>query len=114
MRILGRLFAVLGGLLVLTIAGVVVFAAFRLVTHERLVDQGHLEAKHRYLAAIEASARPNLVIILFDDLGWGDLGAYGSRAIATPRIDRLAAEGVRLTEYYAPAPYCTPPRGPGC
>ena len=110
MRILGRLFALLGGLLVLAIAGVVVFAAFRLVTHERQVDQGHLEAKHRYLAAIEASARPNLVIILFDDLGWGDLGAYGSRAIATPRIDRLAAEGVRLTEYYAPAPYCTPSR----
>ena len=94
----------------LAIAGVALFAAFRLATHEPLLDQQHLEAKHRYLASVEARARPNLVIILFDDLGWGDLGVYGASAIATPRIDRLAAEGVRLPEYYAPAPYCTPSR----
>jgi uncharacterized sulfatase len=110
LRILGRLLAALGGLVVLAIAGVALFAAFRLATHEPLVDRQHLEAKHRYLASVEARARPNLVVILFDDLGWGDLGVYGSSAIATPRIDRLAAEGVRLTEYYAPAPYCTPSR----
>jgi hypothetical protein len=110
LRILGRLLAALGGLLLLAIAGVALFAAFRLATHEPLVDQRHLEAKQRYLASVEARVRPNLVLIVFDDLGWGDLGAYGSRAIATPRIDRLAAQGVRLTEYYAPAPYCTPSR----
>ncbi len=110
MRILTWLLAALGGLLLFTIAGVVLFAVFRLATHEPLLDERHLEAKQRYLGAVEASARPNVVLIVFDDLGWGDLGAYGSRAIATPRIDRLASEGVRLTHYYAPAPYCTPSR----
>jgi uncharacterized sulfatase len=110
LRILTWLLAALGGLLLFTIAGVVLFAVFRLATHEPLLDERHLEAKQRYLGAVEASARPNVVLIVFDDLGWGDLGAYGSRAIATPRIDRLASEGVRLTHYYAPAPYCTPSR----
>ena len=105
-----RFLAALGGLLVLAIAGVVLFAVFRLATYQPLLDERHLEAKQRYLASVEASARPNLVLIVFDDLGWGDLGAYGSRAIATPRIDRLASVGVRLTHYYAPAPYCTPSR----
>ena len=110
MRILVRLLAALGGLLVLAVAGVALFAGYRLATYEPPLDERHLEAKQRYLSSVEAGARPNLVLILFDDLGWGDLGAYGSRAIATPRIDRLAAEGVRLTHYYAPAPYCTPSR----
>jgi len=53
---------------------------------------------------------PNLVIILADDLGYGDLGVYGSRAIRTPNLDRMAAEGVRLTEFYASAPLCSPSR----
>jgi uncharacterized sulfatase len=45
--------------------------------------------------------RPNVIIIYCDDLGYGDLGCYGSRAIATPNVDRLAREGVRMTDYYA-------------
>lgn len=53
---------------------------------------------------------PNFVIILADDLGYGDLGVYGNRVIRTPRIDRMAAEGVRLTEFYSVAPSCTPAR----
>ena len=53
---------------------------------------------------------PNFVIIVADDLGYGDLGCYGNRAIRTPAIDRLAAEGVRLTEFYTPAPTCSPAR----
>ena len=110
LRILRALFAALGGLVVLAVAGTALFAALRLATHEPLLDRRHLDEKHRYLASLEARARPNLVLILFDDLGWGDLGAYGCRAIATPRIDRLAAEGARLTDYHAPAPFCTPSR----
>ncbi|MFF8806254.1 sulfatase-like hydrolase/transferase [Streptomyces omiyaensis] len=53
---------------------------------------------------------PNLVVVLADDLGRGELGAYGQRLIATPRIDRLAAEGLRFTDAYATAAVCAPSR----
>ena len=53
---------------------------------------------------------PNFVVILTDDLGYGDLGVYGHPTIQTPQIDRLATEGVRLTEFYSAAPACTPAR----
>lgn len=54
--------------------------------------------------------RPNVIIIYCDDLGYGDLGCYGSRAIATPNVDRLAREGVRMTDYYACNGICAPSR----
>jgi arylsulfatase A-like enzyme len=57
-----------------------------------------------------ASARPNIVFVLVDDMGYGDLGCTGARDIATPHIDRLAREGVRFTDFYANAPVCTPTR----
>lgn len=53
---------------------------------------------------------PNLVLILVDDLGYGDLASYGHRIVKTPNIDRLAQEGIRYTQYYAPAPLCSPSR----
>ncbi|MEV7725699.1 sulfatase-like hydrolase/transferase [Streptomyces sp. NPDC087917] len=53
---------------------------------------------------------PNLVVVLADDLGYGDLGAYGQKLITTPRIDRLAAEGLRFTDAYAAAAVCAPSR----
>ena len=53
---------------------------------------------------------PNVIIILADDLGYGDLGVQGGRDVATPRIDQLAREGVRLTDYYANNPVCAPSR----
>ena len=53
---------------------------------------------------------PNIVVVLADDLGYGDLGCYGSRAIATPHVDRLAREGVRMTDYYACNGICAPSR----
>ena len=55
-------------------------------------------------------AQPNMVIILADDLGYGDLGCYGQTNHATPHLDRLAAEGARLTQFNTPAPYCAPTR----
>lgn len=53
---------------------------------------------------------PNLVLILADDLGYGDLASYGHLIVKTPHIDRLAQEGIRFTQYYAPAPLCSPSR----
>jgi arylsulfatase A-like enzyme len=60
--------------------------------------------------ADEAAPRPNILLIVLDDLGYGSLGAYGSERIATPRIDRLAAEGIRFTRFYANSPNCSPTR----
>ena len=54
--------------------------------------------------------RTNVLVILIDDLGWIDTGAYGSRFYETPAIDRLAREGVRFTEFYAASPVCSPTR----
>jgi arylsulfatase len=52
----------------------------------------------------------NVVLILADDLGWGDLGCYGQTKIRTPNIDRLAKEGMRFTNYYSGSPVCAPSR----
>jgi len=60
--------------------------------------------------ATPAPAKPNIIIILADDLGYGDLGCYGATKIQTPNLDRLAAEGVRFTQGYAPSSTCTPSR----
>src|SRR5262245_13206416 len=54
--------------------------------------------------------QPNIVIILADDLGYGDLSCYGSKDIRTPRLDQLAKQGVRLTDAYANAAVCSPTR----
>ena len=63
------------------------------------------------MAADTASApRLNIVFMLADDLGWGELGCYGQRKIPTPNIDRLAAEGMRFTRHYCGAPVCAPSR----
>ncbi|MEE3221148.1 MAG: sulfatase-like hydrolase/transferase, partial [Planctomycetota bacterium] len=54
--------------------------------------------------------RPNIVVILCDDLGYGDLACYGHPHIKTPNLDRLAAAGIRLTACYSAAPVCSPSR----
>ncbi len=57
-----------------------------------------------------SAATPNIVLIYADDLGYGDLGCYGSKAIQTPHLDRLAAGGLRFTSAYATSATCTPSR----
>jgi arylsulfatase A-like enzyme len=57
-----------------------------------------------------AERPPNFVVIFADDLGWGDLGCFGSPTIETPNLDRMAAEGQKWTEFYVAAPVCTPSR----
>ncbi len=61
-------------------------------------------------AATSVARPPNIIFILADDLGYGDLGCYGSAAIATPYIDQLAREGTRFTDVYSGSPVCAPSR----
>lgn len=58
----------------------------------------------------EAVGRPNIIVILADDLGYGDLSCYGHPTIRTPNLDRMAAEGMRFTDFYSAAEVCTPSR----
>jgi arylsulfatase A-like enzyme len=58
----------------------------------------------------QSSERPNIVFIMADDLGYGDLGCYGQRVIQTPRLDRMAQEGLRFTQFYAGNTVCAPSR----
>ncbi|MPZ16990.1 MAG: sulfatase-like hydrolase/transferase [Luteitalea sp.] len=62
------------------------------------------------LKAAKDAPPPSIVVVFADDLGYGDLGAYGHPTIRTPRLDRMAAEGIRFTQFYAAASVCTPSR----
>jgi arylsulfatase A-like enzyme len=57
-----------------------------------------------------AMRSPNIVFILCDDLGWGDLSCYGQKTLRTPNLDKLAAEGLRCTDFYTTSPVCSPAR----
>ena len=77
--------------------------------------QGRGEALHvtdpRALAGPADGKSPNIIFIMADDLGYGDLGCYGQALIKTPNIDRLAAQGIRFTQAYAGSTVCAPSRG---
>jgi arylsulfatase A-like enzyme len=74
----------------------------------------HLSQKQAYLAAIPKTAKagtsPNVVVLFFDDLGYGDLSSYGNQLIRTPKIDAMATRGAKLTQSYSSSPVCTPSR----
>ncbi|MCH8333863.1 sulfatase, partial [Candidatus Sumerlaeota bacterium] len=63
------------------------------------------------LTAAQESERPNIIVVMADDLGIGDIGPYGATLIRTPHLDRMAAEGAVLTSFYSSANICTPSRG---
>ncbi len=62
------------------------------------------------LTSVSAELRPNIILILADDLGYGDLPAYGAKDVRVPNLDKLATEGVRFTQAYSNGPECTPSR----
>jgi arylsulfatase A-like enzyme len=62
------------------------------------------------VAAFAQAPRPNIIFILADDLGYGELGCYGQKLIQTPHLDRMAAEGMRFTQFYAGSTVCAPSR----
>ncbi len=113
---LTRALALLSGVFLFSLGALALFAVVRLLAYAQTDDPGALDRKRAELARMaeraraETAPRPNVVLILFDDLGAGDFGVTGSTSLATPRIDQLAAQGVTLDTFYAPAPYCTPSR----
>ena len=62
------------------------------------------------LTSLHAAARPNIIVILSDDLGWADLSCYGSTFHESPNLDKLATQGMRFTQAYSSSPYCSPSR----
>jgi arylsulfatase A-like enzyme len=94
--------------------GVIALSArfFYVAYSDPVIDAGHQRAKHEYLTALPqvTDNAPNIIVIFFDDLGWGDLSIYGNRLIETPSIDQVAQEGLLMTNFYSASPVCTPSR----
>jgi arylsulfatase A-like enzyme len=67
-------------------------------------------ANYTQMMQAKKAGKPNIIFILADDLGYGDLGCYGQKRIRTPRLDRLAGEGTRFTHHYAGSTVCAPSR----
>src|SRR5687768_9057086 len=62
-----------------------------------------------FFPADAAEVRPNIIVVLADDLGWGDLSSYGGK-VPTPQLDAMAREGTRFTQFYVASPICSPSR----
>ncbi len=69
-----------------------------------------LAAPRRRLRAAPAERKPNFVVIFIDDMGYGDIEPFGSKLNHTPHLNRMAAEGMKLTSFYVAAAVCTPSR----
>jgi uncharacterized sulfatase len=83
-------------------------------THQILLATGIISSTPIYSIVCEANSKqqnkPNVVIILTDDMGYGDISCYNNNHVKTPNIDRLAENGVRFTDFYVPTPYSAPSR----
>ena len=69
-----------------------------------------LLAAFAIVLALPAMAKPNLIVIFIDDMGYGDIGPFGSKKNDTPHLDRMAREGMKLTSFYVASPVCSPSR----
>jgi len=74
------------------------------------VSPGCAGTKDKAVSGVRQSARPNFILILADDLGYGDLGCYGNSKNKTPHLDRLARQGMRFTDFHSNGPMCSPTR----
>ena len=79
-----------------------------LLVHAVLSFSLPLAALHSGIA--RGADKPNIVFIFIDDLGWKDIGCYGNDFVETPRLDQLAEEGMRFTDFYAAGAVCSPTR----
>lgn len=99
---------------VVIVLALALYGVAKIKLYEQVDDQAHLKAKSQYLNELQRAGRPtqapNIVFVLYDDMGYGDLGVTGAEAISTPNIDQLAAQGARLSNFYSPSPVCTPSR----
>ena len=111
---LKRLCALVGAVLLVALLATGLWLGTKIALYDQQENEAHLAQKKSYLKSIEqldqTAKRPNVVLILFDDLGYGDFGITGSTAIKTPAIDELAQNGISLSNFYSPAPVCTPSR----
>lgn len=87
-------------------------AGGRTIDRRQLLADGAalISAGMAQAATARAHRAPNYIVVCCDDLGYGDIGPMGGKAIPTPHLDRMAREGMTLTDYYAPANVCTPSR----
>jgi arylsulfatase A-like enzyme len=104
----------LGLLVLVALLLLPVWALVRIASFDESESPQLLERKAASLAVMRAgvvpAARPNVVLIFFDDLGYGDIGAFGSAALETPRMDAFAAEALALDHFYSANPVCSPSR----
>jgi uncharacterized sulfatase len=100
---------VIGGM---AAAGTAGYKLFRRESIDELYGPYPEDSKLKPLLKVsnQSAPKPNIIIIYCDDLGYGDLGCYGNRVIRTPNVDRLASEGMMLTDYYACNAVCAPSR----
>ncbi len=101
----------------LIVLGGLVYAGLKIGFYRQKDDAAHLAAKGAYLKELAAAntqrpraGRPNILVIFYDDMGYGDLGFTGSRAIKTPNIDALAFAGTVMTNFHSSSPVCSPAR----
>ena len=110
-----KLSRLIGGITVIALVATLLVGLVRFVyvsATDPNTDETHLLAKQEYLAEMPPAKEnaPNIVVIFFDDLGWGDLSSYGNQLIETPNIDSIAAQGLLMTDFYSSSPVCTPSR----
>jgi uncharacterized sulfatase len=107
----GKFFTIGAVIVVMVALGAMIYTLFKRNSISELYGAYPDNSKLKPLqVANTAAPKPNIIIILCDDLGYGDLGPYGGRAIDTPNIDRLADSGLHFTEYYACSAVCAPSR----